>query len=168
MLRFYRERCMKYVVTELNDPNEPITFSNSILGNYSFDFCAIETCFRQFHAEAIEETVIITQLEALPHSPTNEPPFNIVDDRTNFIGSSSFNVALDSILWTLYFDGSNCLEGTGAGRILIDPQGNQHLMASELEFTCTNNTAEYEGLLQGLKKAIDMKVKNIKVLAIHR
>jgi len=36
-------------------------------------------------------------------------------------------------------------------------------MASRLEFTCTNNTAKYEGLLHGLKKAIDMKVKNLKV-----
>ena len=36
-------------------------------------------------------------------------------------------------------------------------------MASQLEFACTNNTTEYEGLLQGLKKAIDMKVKNLKV-----
>jgi len=88
-----------------------------------------------------------TQLEALPHGPTDEPPCNIVDDRTNFIGSSSFNVTLDSIFWTLYFDGSNCFEGVGAGSILINPQGNQHLMARQLEFAGTNNMAEYEGLL---------------------
>ena len=36
-------------------------------------------------------------------------------------------------------------------------------MASQLEFTCTNNMTEYEGLLQGLKKATNMKVKNLKV-----
>lgn len=35
-------------------------------------------------------------------------------------------------------------------------------MASQLEFACTNNTTEYEGLLQGLNKAIGMNVKNIK------
>jgi len=64
---------------------------------------------------------------------------------------------------TLYFDGSNCLEGAGVGSILIDPEGNRNLMASQLEFACTNNTAEYEGLLQGLKKSIGMNVKNIKV-----
>lgn len=163
MLRVDRERYMKYVVTELNGPNEPIMFTNSILGNYSFDVCAIETYFGEFHEETVEEIVTNTQLEALPRSPTDEPPCNIVDDRTNFVGSSSFNVTLDSIFWTLYIDGSNCLEGAGVGSILIDPQGNQHLMASWLEFACTNNMAEYESLLQGLKKAIDMKVKNLKV-----
>ena len=36
-------------------------------------------------------------------------------------------------------------------------------MAIQLEFAWNNNTTEYEGLLQGLKKAIDMKVKNLKV-----
>ena len=32
-----------------------------------------------------------------------------------------------------------------------------------LEFECTNNTAEYEALVQGLKKEIELKVKNLKV-----
>lgn len=110
-----------------------------------------------------EELAINTWLEALPHSPTDEPPCNIVDYKTTFVGRNSIDVTLDSIFWTLYFDGSNCLEGVGVGSILIDPQGNQHLMASQLELVCTNNMAEYEGLLQSLKKAIDLKVKNLKV-----
>ena len=154
---------MKYVVMELNGPNEPVMFTNSILGNYSFNVYATETCFGEFHVETIEETLTYTQLEIPSHNPTDELSCIIVDDRTNFVDSSSIDVKLDSIFWTLYFNGSNCLEGAGARRILIDPQGNQHLMASQLEFACTNNIAEYEGLLQGLKKAIDMKVKNIKV-----
>jgi hypothetical protein len=32
-----REIYMKHVVTDLNDPNEPMMFNNSILGNYSYD-----------------------------------------------------------------------------------------------------------------------------------
>ena len=28
---------MKHMVTDLNDPNEPVMFSNSILGNFCFD-----------------------------------------------------------------------------------------------------------------------------------
>ena len=38
-----------------------------------------------------------------------------------------------------------------------------YLHNSRLEFECTNNTAEYEALVQGLKKAIELKVKNLKV-----
>lgn len=51
---------MKYVVTELNGPNEPVMFTNSILGNYSFDVCAIKTYFGEFHAETVEETMTNT------------------------------------------------------------------------------------------------------------
>jgi hypothetical protein len=32
------ERNMKHFVTDLNDPNEPIMFTNSILGNYCFEY----------------------------------------------------------------------------------------------------------------------------------
>ena len=130
MMRVDRERYMKYVVTNLNGPNEPIMFTNSILGNYNFNVCAIETCFGEFHAETNEGTAINTWLEALPRSPTKEPPCNIVDDKTSPVGRNSVDVILDSNFWTLYFNDSNCLEGAGAGSILIDPQENQHLMAN--------------------------------------
>ena len=35
---------MKHTVTDLNDPNEPIVFSRSILGNFCFEtlFCELE------------------------------------------------------------------------------------------------------------------------------
>jgi len=138
-------------------------FTNSILGNYSFNVYDMETYFGEFHVEIIEEIARKNQFQALPFSPTDEPPCNIVDDRTNFIGRNSINVTLDSTFWTLYFDGSNFLEGVGARSLFVDPQGNKHLMANQLEFICTSNTTEYEGLLRGLKKAIGMKVKNLKV-----
>ena len=53
MLRFDRERYMKYVVTKLNSPNELVKFTNSILANYSFNVCATEACFREFHEHMV-------------------------------------------------------------------------------------------------------------------
>jgi hypothetical protein len=47
--------------------------------------------------------------------------------------------------------------------VLIDPAGNKTLIACRLEFECTNNTAEYEALLQGLRKALDLKILNLTV-----
>jgi ribonuclease HI len=47
--------------------------------------------------------------------------------------------------------------------IIIDLASNKTLMACRLEFECTNNTAKYEALLQGLKKASDMNIQNITV-----
>jgi hypothetical protein len=57
-------------------------------------------------------------------------------------------------IWSLYFDGSKSKEGSGVGCIIIDPIGNKTLLACRLEFECTNNVAEYEALLQGLRKGI--------------
>jgi hypothetical protein len=65
--------------------------------------------------------------------------------------------------WTLYFDGSKSQEGSGAGCILIDPKGKRHFLSCRLEFECTNNTIEYEALVQGLKKSIDLNIKELKV-----
>jgi ribonuclease HI len=36
-------------------------------------------------------------------------------------------------------------------------------LSCRLEFECTNNTIEYEALVQGLKKDIDLGVKELKV-----
>ena len=45
----------------------------------------------------------------------------------------------------------------------MDPEKNKHFLSCRSEFECTNNTVEYEALIQGLKKAIEFKVNNLKV-----
>ena len=65
--------------------------------------------------------------------------------------------------WTFFFDGSKDLEGSGVGCVLIHPKENKKFLSCRLEFECTNNTAEYEALVQGLKKVIELKLKNLKV-----
>ena len=63
----------------------------------------------------------------------------------------------------LFFYGSKTLEGSGVGCVLIDPNNNKHFLSCRLEFECTNNTAEYEALVQGLRKEIELKVENLKL-----
>ena len=43
------------------------------------------------------------------------------------------------------------------------PYEKKHFLSCILEFECTNNIAEYEALVQGLRKAIELKENNIKV-----
>ena len=63
--------------------------------------------------------------------------------------------------WTLYFDDSKTKEGNGVGCVIIDPKKNKTLITCRLEFECTNNVTEYEALIQGLKKDIDLDVKDL-------
>ena len=60
---------------------------------------------------------------------------------------------LESI-WQLECDGAYQRDGAGASAILTAPSGTQLKYATRLDIKgCTNNVAEYEGLLLGLRKA---------------
>ena len=54
------------------------------------------------------------------------------------------------------FDGSKSKDGAGAGYVFIDPKGSKWMIVCRLEFKYTNNIAEYEALVQGIKKEIDL------------
>src|SRR6185437_3334324 len=58
--------------------------------------------------------------------------------------------------WTLYFDGSVMGPGAGGGVILISPEGGKFQYAVCLHFPASNNVAEYEALMSGLRIAIDI------------
>jgi ribonuclease HI len=57
-----------------------------------------------------------------------------------------------SSLWTIYFDGSKRVEGAGAGVVLISAQGDKLKFVLWMSFPqASNNEAEYEGLLHGMR-----------------
>ncbi|GJZ06696.1 reverse transcriptase domain-containing protein [Tanacetum coccineum] len=65
--------------------------------------------------------------------------------------------------WTLFTDSASSLKGAGVGLVLIDPAGTEYTYAIRLNFASTNNEAEYEALLAGLRIARKMKVQSLKV-----
>ena len=56
-------------------------------------------------------------------------------------------------IWTIYTDGAYCSTGVGDGAVLISPTCQQVQYAARLDFKTTNNIAEYEAILLGLRKA---------------
>src|SRR6185312_15909407 len=58
--------------------------------------------------------------------------------------------------WTLYFDGSVMGPGAGAGVVLVSTEGGKFQYAVRLHFPASNNVAEYEALISGLRIAIDI------------
>ncbi|KAK9074310.1 hypothetical protein SSX86_006908 [Deinandra increscens subsp. villosa] len=69
--------------------------------------------------------------------------------------------AAPSSTWKLFTDGASNEEGCGAGLILTSPKGKEITCALKFDFTTTNNEAEYEALLAGLRMAKQLKVKNL-------
>jgi ribonuclease HI len=59
-----------------------------------------------------------------------------------------------SSVWTIYFDGSKRVQGAGAWVVLISPQGDKLKYVLRMSFPqASNNEAEYEALLHGMKMA---------------
>nr|GEY43019.1 reverse transcriptase domain-containing protein [Tanacetum cinerariifolium] len=63
--------------------------------------------------------------------------------------------------WILFTDGSSFTNGSGAGLILANPKGVEFTYALRFRFNATNNEAEYEALIVGLRIAEQMGVKNL-------
>ncbi|GKE39990.1 reverse transcriptase domain-containing protein [Tanacetum coccineum] len=70
--------------------------------------------------------------------------------------------------WTLFIDGSSCIDGSGAGLILINPKGAEFSYALRFMFDATNNEAEYEALIVGLRIMEQMGIKCIQANAGSR
>nr|GEW05819.1 reverse transcriptase domain-containing protein [Tanacetum cinerariifolium] len=61
-------------------------------------------------------------------------------------------------------DASSYVDGSGAGLILTIPEGVKFNYALRFQFTASNNEAEYEALVAGLRIAARMGVQNVQVL----
>jgi ribonuclease HI len=110
-------------------------------------------------------------------NPGNHPIYVVEDE----IGSSIFHINDDAPeisvnkcrnqpevdqgneIWKMYFDGSSSKEGSGAGIVLISPSKEVVSLSYKLEFETTNNIAEYEALVLGLRAAKDMAIDKLEV-----
>jgi ribonuclease HI len=58
---------------------------------------------------------------------------------------------IEPIPWTMFLDGSSCGVGDGIRIVLISPPRANYEFSISIEKTSTNNQAEYQALLKGIK-----------------
>ncbi|GJU13102.1 reverse transcriptase domain-containing protein [Tanacetum coccineum] len=63
--------------------------------------------------------------------------------------------------WVLFTDGSSCIDGSRAGLIITIPEGMEFTYALRFRFNATNNEAEYEALIAGLRISRQMGIQNL-------
>nr|GFC07767.1 reverse transcriptase domain-containing protein [Tanacetum cinerariifolium] len=63
--------------------------------------------------------------------------------------------------WILFTDGSSCVDGSEAGLIIMNSEGMEFTYALRFRFNDTNNEAEYEALVAGLRIASQMGMQNL-------
>ncbi|KAG8482430.1 hypothetical protein CXB51_024144 [Gossypium anomalum] len=65
--------------------------------------------------------------------------------------------------WKLSFDGASNAVGNGIGAVLVSPNGDCYPLTCKLDFDCTNNIAEYEACIMGLRAAIERRIRTLEV-----
>jgi ribonuclease HI len=63
----------------------------------------------------------------------------------------------------MYFDGSVMKEGAGVGLVFISPLGVRMEYMVQLHFLVSNNAAEYEALINGLRIAVELGIKCLEI-----
>jgi ribonuclease HI len=63
----------------------------------------------------------------------------------------------------MYFDGSLNIDGAGAGMLFISPIKEQLHYVFRIYFSTSNNAAEYEAYLHGMRIAVELGVKHLHV-----
>lgn len=135
-------------MTELEGENEPVAYNNNIIGNYSID-----SFLRNFntHTSPFLENFVLSQIENFSQTNTSRC-INFIDKPIN-----------KTLFWKNFIDGSKSNDGIGSGCILFSPKGEKTMLTCRLDFDCTNNTVEYEALVQGLYKEIGLNIKYLQV-----
>ena len=65
--------------------------------------------------------------------------------------------------WTMVFDGASNALGNKIGIVIISPEGCHTPFTARLCFDCTNNMAEYEACIMGLRTIVDLRIKFLNV-----
>jgi hypothetical protein len=98
--------------------------------------------------------------ETLTYAPRKAIKSQILADFvTEWTNTQLLPLQIQAECWTLYFDGSVMKTGAGAGLLFISPLGEHMRYAVRLHFPTSNNMAEYEALLCGLRIAIETGIK---------
>ncbi|GFZ07006.1 hypothetical protein Acr_18g0011760 [Actinidia rufa] len=71
----------------------------------------------------------------------------------------------DLTRWELFVDGSSNHHGCGAGLVIQTPSGEQMEYAIRIGFKATNNEAEYEAFLAGLRVAAELGAQSLDVFS---
>ena len=67
------------------------------------------------------------------------------------------------VRWKLYTDGASNDRCSGAGVVLVTPENRSICYALKLNFSATNNEAEYEAQIAGLKLIGELGVKSVEI-----
>ena len=140
------------MVNDSNNLQKLVMSSNSLINN---------SCFKKFFGRSNDELSSsknsYKQSKFLHCTHIAKLDCTLVDISFN----NSCTIFTNPRSWTLYFAISRNEYGVDTGCLLVDLYRNRTYLAIQLEPVCTDTIVEYETLIQGLRKAINMNAKYI-------
>jgi ribonuclease HI len=115
------------------DANGRIVKWSVELGEFEIEFCPRQAIKSQILADFVSEWTEI-QMPPLKEQPEH---------------------------WIMYFNDTLNLEGVGVGVLLISPQGEQLKYVLQIHYKASNNDAQYEALIHGLRIAVSLGIKRL-------
>ncbi|XP_074356069.1 uncharacterized protein LOC141695747 [Apium graveolens] len=121
------------------------------LGQFDLEYCprmeikgqALADFILEFDSKVDDKAIVLVE----PSSQGNSP----IDEKEE----------LPHPWWILYVNGVINNSGAGAGIVLVTPEGHHLMSAIHFKFYVTNNDAEYEALINGMKIALEVGVVNL-------
>ncbi|XP_074336590.1 uncharacterized protein LOC141673747 [Apium graveolens] len=121
------------------------------LGQFDLEYCprtaikgqALADFLLEFDAEVDDKAIVLAELTSQGSSQ---------DEKRQ---------ELPHPWWILHIDRAMNNNGSGAGIFLITPEGHRLMSAIHFKFYATNNDAEYEALINGLKLALEVWAMNL-------
>ena len=142
------------MVNDSSNPYKMVMSPNSITDNSLF-----ETFFGKSNVELSSFANSYNQSKLLPCNQIVELDCTSVEISL----TNSCTLFTNPKSWNQYFEISRNEYKSDVGCLLIDMCDNRTYLVVQLEPGCTDTIAEYENLIQGIRKAINMNVKYIKV-----
>ncbi|KAL0420762.1 UNVERIFIED_CONTAM: hypothetical protein Slati_3099100 [Sesamum latifolium] len=84
----------------------------------------------------------------------------MADFVSELIGISVEDTSKDK-KWLLHVDGSSTIQGSGAVIVITSPQGEDLEFAIKFDFKASNNEAEYEALVTGMRMAYEAGARHL-------
>ncbi|XP_070023201.1 uncharacterized protein [Nicotiana sylvestris] len=74
------------------------------------------------------------------------------------------DIAESYLGWRMFFNGETNFKGVGNGAVLISESEQHYPPSAKIRFPCTNNMAEYEACILGIRMEVDLKIKELLVI----
>nr|GEU55630.1 hypothetical protein [Tanacetum cinerariifolium] len=148
------------LMTEKEAKKMPVYFVSRALQGPEINYTSMENFGTSFSAcKQTAKEILPGTSDYYHHGPANQADFIVERLKEDSLVTTMVVEEELPEPWTLFMNGSSCMDGSGASMILTIPEGTKFTYVLRFRFDATNNEAE--ALIADLRIAEQMGIKNL-------